>query len=43
VPGSRAASGPAAERWGISLYAPVIIKYRDAKTDAATLLEEYLR
>src|SRR6184192_1359733 len=30
-------------RWGISLYAPVIVKYRDEKTDAATLLEEYLR
>jgi 2,3,4,5-tetrahydropyridine-2,6-dicarboxylate N-succinyltransferase len=43
VPGSRAASGAVAERWGISLYTPVIIKYRDAKTDAATLLEEYLR
>jgi 2,3,4,5-tetrahydropyridine-2-carboxylate N-succinyltransferase len=43
VPGSRAARGAAAERWGISLYAPVIIKYRDTKTDAATLREEYLR
>src|SRR5213594_1287835 len=30
-------------RWDISLYAPVIVKYRDEKTDAATLLEEYLR
>jgi len=43
VPGARAAPGPAAGRWGLSLYTPVIIKYRDAKTDAATLLEEYLR
>src|SRR5256885_1493467 len=32
-----------AARWGLSLYAPVIVKYRDEKTDAATLLEEYLR
>ncbi|PYP60575.1 MAG: 2,3,4,5-tetrahydropyridine-2,6-dicarboxylate N-succinyltransferase [Gemmatimonadetes bacterium] len=43
VPGARAAPGAAAARWGISLYAPVIVKYRDEKTDAATLLEEYLR
>ena len=43
VPGARAAPGAAAARWGISLYAPVIVKYRDARTDAATVLEEYLR
>src|SRR5437667_8399089 len=43
VPGSRTANGAAAGRWGISLYTPVIIKYRDATTDAATLLEEHLR
>jgi len=43
VQGERAAPGPTAARWGISLYAPVIVKYRDEKTDAATLLEEYLR
>jgi len=43
VPGARTARHPAAERWGISLYTPVIVKYRDEKTDAATLLEEYLR
>src|SRR5207253_7290989 len=43
VPGARAVAGPAAARWGLSLYAPVIVKYRDEKTDAATLLEEGLR
>src|SRR5207247_2110855 len=43
VPGSRTVNGAAAGRWGISLYTPVIIKYRDATTDAATLLEEHLR
>jgi 2,3,4,5-tetrahydropyridine-2-carboxylate N-succinyltransferase len=43
VPGARAAPGESAARWGISLYTPVIIKYRDQKTDAATLLEDYLR
>ena len=29
--------------WGLSLYAPVIVKYRDEKTDAATRLEDVLR
>jgi 2,3,4,5-tetrahydropyridine-2-carboxylate N-succinyltransferase len=43
VPGARNVRGTAAEGWGISLYVPVIVKYRDAKTDLATLLEEYLR
>ncbi len=43
VPGARTARGTTAERWGIALYAPVIVKYRDARTDLATLLEEYLR
>jgi 2,3,4,5-tetrahydropyridine-2-carboxylate N-succinyltransferase len=43
VPGTRPARGEVAERWGISLYAPIIVKYRDGKTDAATLLEEALR
>src|SRR5918996_4586348 len=42
VPGSRAAPGERAREWGISLYAPVIVKYRDEKTDAATQLEEVL-
>ena len=43
VPGARGAPGASAARWGISLYTPVIVKYRDEKTDAATLLEEHLR
>lgn len=43
VPGARAASGSFAEGHGLSLYAPVIVKYRDEKTDAATALEEALR
>jgi 2,3,4,5-tetrahydropyridine-2-carboxylate N-succinyltransferase len=29
--------------WGLSLYAPVIVKYRDEKTDLATTLEDLLR
>ena len=43
VPGSRAAGGDFAEEHGLSLYAPVIVKYRDRKTDASTTLEEVLR
>jgi 2,3,4,5-tetrahydropyridine-2-carboxylate N-succinyltransferase len=29
--------------WGLSLYAPVIVKYRDDKTDLSTTLEDLLR
>ncbi len=43
APGARAASGLFAKRHGLSLYAPVIVKYRDSKTDAVTALEETLR
>jgi 2,3,4,5-tetrahydropyridine-2-carboxylate N-succinyltransferase len=47
VPGSRAVSKgkghPNAEDWGLSLYAPVIVKYRDEKTDLSTTLEDLLR
>ena len=43
VPGSRPAGGTFAEGHGLSLYAPVIVKYRDEKTDASVLLEEALR
>lgn len=43
VPGSRpVTSGPGREL-GLSLYAPVIVKYRDEKTDTAVRLEELLR
>lgn len=43
VPGSRAINSDKAREWGLSLYAPIIVKYRDEKTDAATQLEEALR
>jgi 2,3,4,5-tetrahydropyridine-2-carboxylate N-succinyltransferase len=43
VPGTRPVrSGPGAEA-GVSLYAPVIVKYRDEKTETAIKLEELLR
>ena len=43
VPGSRAVRNPAGTKWGISLQAAVIVKYRDAKTEARVTLEEWLR
>jgi 2,3,4,5-tetrahydropyridine-2-carboxylate N-succinyltransferase len=43
VPGSRRIDDPFAERLGLSLTAPVIVKYRDEKTDAAAALEDALR
>jgi len=43
VPGSRPAAGEYAREQAIHLYAPVIVKYRDDRTDAATALEGVLR
>jgi 2,3,4,5-tetrahydropyridine-2,6-dicarboxylate N-succinyltransferase len=43
VPGSRAISKGHGREWGISLYTPVIVKYRDPKTDARVQLEDLLR
>ena len=43
VPGSRAISHAAGAKWGISLQAAVIVKYRDEKTGARIQLEDLLR
>lgn len=43
VPGARPATGDFAMRHGLSLQTPVIVKYRDAGTDAASALEQALR
>jgi Tetrahydrodipicolinate N-succinyltransferase len=43
VPGSRAISRGKGQQWGLSLYTPVIVKYRDEKTDQSIELEELLR
>lgn len=43
VPGSRAVQRGRASEWGISLYTPVIVKYRDEKTDRGVELEDWLR
>lgn len=43
VPGARRVRGAWAEGEGLSLQTPVIVKYRDEKTDTATALEQWLR
>jgi 2,3,4,5-tetrahydropyridine-2-carboxylate N-succinyltransferase len=43
VPGARAITTGRGKDLGLSLYTPVIIKYRDEKTDQAVRLEELLR
>lgn len=43
VAGSRAVSRGKGAEWGISLYTPVIVKYRDEKTDQKIRLEDWLR
>jgi len=43
VPGSRAVKKGAAADWNLSLYTPVIVKYRDEKTDRGIELEDWLR
>jgi 2,3,4,5-tetrahydropyridine-2-carboxylate N-succinyltransferase len=43
VPGSRAVARGAGKDWGLSLYTPVIVKYRDAGTDERVMLEDWLR
>ncbi len=43
VPGARAVTVGAGRGWGLSLATPVIVKYRDEKTDARTALEAWLR
>lgn len=43
VPGARAITKGKAVEWGLSLYAPVIVKYRDERTDRGVELEDILR
>jgi 2,3,4,5-tetrahydropyridine-2-carboxylate N-succinyltransferase len=43
IAGSRAISQGVGKDWGISLYTPIIVKYRDSKTDAKIQLEDLLR
>ena len=43
VPGARAVARGKGHEWGLSLYAPVIVKFRDEKTGLSTALEDLLR
>lgn len=43
VAGSRAITSGQGKEWNLSLYTPVIVKYRDTKTDAKVQLEDFLR
>lgn len=43
VPGARAVNRGKGQEWGLSLYTPVIVKYRDEKTELSTALEDLLR
>ena len=43
VPGARAINKGKAAEWGLSLYTPVIVKYRDEKTQSSIELEDWLR
>ena len=43
VPGARAIREGKGREWGLSLQTPVIVKYRDAKTDRSASLEDLLR
>ena len=43
IAGSRAITSGPGKEWGISVYTPIIVKYRDAKTDTRIQLEDLLR
>ena len=43
VPGARAVTGGKGPDWGLSLSTPVIVKYRDSRTDTRTELEAWIR
>jgi 2,3,4,5-tetrahydropyridine-2-carboxylate N-succinyltransferase len=43
VPGARPVTTGVGREWGLSVATPVIVKYRDERTDARTALEEWIR
>jgi 2,3,4,5-tetrahydropyridine-2-carboxylate N-succinyltransferase len=43
VPGARPVTSGRGREWGLSIATPVIVKYRDERTDARTALEEWIR
>ena len=43
VPGARAVTKGKGQEWGLSVYTPVIVKYRDEKTELSLVLEDLIR
>jgi 2,3,4,5-tetrahydropyridine-2-carboxylate N-succinyltransferase len=43
VPGTRPITSGKGREWGLSVATPIIVKYRDDKTDARTALEQWIR
>jgi 2,3,4,5-tetrahydropyridine-2-carboxylate N-succinyltransferase len=43
VPGARPVTAGAGRDWGLSVATPIIVKYRDERTDARTALEQWIR
>jgi 2,3,4,5-tetrahydropyridine-2-carboxylate N-succinyltransferase len=43
VPGARPIESGPGKEWGLSVTTPIIVKYRDERTDARTALEEWIR
>jgi 2,3,4,5-tetrahydropyridine-2,6-dicarboxylate N-succinyltransferase len=43
VPGTRPVTGGPGRDWGLSVATPIIVKYRDERTDARTALEQWIR
>jgi 2,3,4,5-tetrahydropyridine-2,6-dicarboxylate N-succinyltransferase len=43
VPGARPVTAGAGREWGLSVATPIIVKYRDERTDARTALEQWIR
>jgi 2,3,4,5-tetrahydropyridine-2,6-dicarboxylate N-succinyltransferase len=43
VPGTRPITSGKGREWGLSVSTPIIVKYRDERTDARTALEQWIR
>lgn len=43
VPGTRPVAGGKGREWGLAIATPIIVKYRDERTDARTALEQWIR
>jgi 2,3,4,5-tetrahydropyridine-2-carboxylate N-succinyltransferase len=43
VPGTRPLVSGKGREWGLSVATPIIVKYRDERTDARTALEQWIR